>query len=373
MSLPNKKLAEIEFKKDVVSYQKIIPHEENWHNGETFKYLLELNESDIRYYQFKTIAESKKCFIYDEVIKRENKSVFLLNLHNDEKKEIWELMIYFKNNEIIQQIRHLSYNEFFEEVENNVDTIKKMEENDTTTIIKTPFLKFINKINEEEKQDNNNDSNNINHELLKRNRRKWIAVKCGIFCFSWVGIGLLAIALGFAFSPLIAPLAALMGNGAIATAGASAVFGTITTIVSGITVGIIVKQWNKRKHKWKKRWLPNWKSKSEIANDMKLQEEKNKIEAKMQNELYLSLTDDQKQKRIFNAFKENINKDKNKDFETLSQELNDKFKENKLNLVTINYEQELKKINENQISLKDNPEHIIEEAYKGYYPKIFAN
>jgi len=42
-------------------------------------------------------------------------------------------------------------------------------ENETTTIIKTPFLEFLNKINEEEKQ--NNIENNIN-KPSKLNRLK---------------------------------------------------------------------------------------------------------------------------------------------------------------------------------------------------------
>jgi len=83
---------------------------------------------------------------------------------------------------------------------------------------------------------------------------------------------------------------------------ASVVLGAIVAIFSSITVGLIVKDWTKNKHKFKKQLLPNWKSKIEIVNEIKLQTEKQKIEVKMQKELFLSLTDDQKQERILNAF-----------------------------------------------------------------------
>ncbi|WP_308149685.1 hypothetical protein [Spiroplasma sp. AdecLV25b] len=68
--------------------EKLIKQEENLHNGETFKYKNDLE--DIRYSQYKTVITStgveKDYFIYEEIIKINNKPTLLLKIHDDEKR-----------------------------------------------------------------------------------------------------------------------------------------------------------------------------------------------------------------------------------------------------------------------------------------------
>ncbi|WP_342276985.1 hypothetical protein [Spiroplasma endosymbiont of Nebria brevicollis] len=126
--------------------KKLIEHEENFHNGKTFKYENDLE--DIRYYQYKTVITiiEKDDFIYEEIIKINDKPVLVLGLHNDEKREILKLIIFLEKDNVVQQISRLSYDEFLQMVKNKEQWIKT-EETNNVTLIKTPLSDFIENIN----------------------------------------------------------------------------------------------------------------------------------------------------------------------------------------------------------------------------------
>lgn len=146
-------LFEKELKNPNDFYEKFSSYKENWHSGETFKYENELEQDDERYLQLRTDINNdieNDYFIYDEVIKYNNRPILLLILHNDKKREMLQGITYLDNNEVVQQIRKLTYEQFFHEVEKANYEVLKRKEDENTTIIKTPFLDFITNINEEE-------------------------------------------------------------------------------------------------------------------------------------------------------------------------------------------------------------------------------
>lgn len=160
MIWPTKPIIEEEFSDNEYElFKRFINNEENLHNGTTFIFESKKNEvvenKDNRYFQFKTIIEEDKqnYFIYDEVIQINEKPILLLRIHNDETREIWEQMIYLENNKVVEQIRCLTYQQFFSELENN-EKIVRIEEDSSTTIISTPFLEFIENINQEKNEFN---------------------------------------------------------------------------------------------------------------------------------------------------------------------------------------------------------------------------
>lgn len=324
--IPNKTIIEEEiqnYTKEIS--QKFIKYEENWHNGETFKFENGSGDAkDIRYSQLKTIIEND-YFIYDEIIKRKDKPVLFLKLHNDKKREILELIIYLENNKVIQQIRHLSYEQFFHEIEHDEDPIKT-EETKNTTIIETPFLDFIEQINNEEQFDNNNE--NILEEEKQENK-KWKK-------YCWWTVKAIAFLACIAISTTIGlvPTVVLLGIAAIKP---------IAVVVS-IGLGFIAIPWNNIRNK-----IVDWvfkKKKGKYEEEIeKLKSEKEKQNKKineLKKELFLSSTPEQKQERILNGFQQIWERNKNKDFEILNQELIEKFEQNKKELEKQNFEKEYK-------------------------------
>lgn len=135
--------------------KKFKKYDENWHNGETFVFENETDEvNDMKYFQFQTYIEEEQIyFVFDEIITIDDKPVLLLQIHNEEKQEMWQQLIYLEKDKVVQQIRHLSYQQFFQELENKSNFIKLKEnvkEDDNTTTIRTPFLDFINNLNKEQ-------------------------------------------------------------------------------------------------------------------------------------------------------------------------------------------------------------------------------
>lgn len=67
-----KTIIEEEWKQISVLFTK---HDENWHNGQTYKVENNLVEKDKKNFQFKTIIEkiNYDYFIYDEIIERKDR------------------------------------------------------------------------------------------------------------------------------------------------------------------------------------------------------------------------------------------------------------------------------------------------------------
>lgn len=109
-------------------------------------------------------------------------------MHDDQKRKVWESIIYLENNQIIEQLRCVSYQQFFNEIENNEELIKQ--ENENTTIIKTSFLDFIKNTTNKEQ------TNNI---IVDRQEKYWIIKRliwkmyhCFIFFLAWGATSIIA-------------------------------------------------------------------------------------------------------------------------------------------------------------------------------------
>lgn len=293
-------------------------------------------DNELKYLQFETsiVEGGKEYFVYDEIIEINNKPVLLLEIHDDEKKEIWQQLIYLEADQVIKQIRHLSYEQFSNEVKNDESFIK-LEENKDTTIIRIPFFDFINNLNEKQKEEQVDIKNKKVRKVL------WKVLKGIIFVVAWPGIGILS---SLVVTPLVAPV--------VATFYAP----SICALISGVIVGGVVTGWEKYKEKIKKFFLPNWKSKNEIILENKLQEQRLLLKREQQEELFLSLPPEAKQQRILNSFQQIWNNNKNKNFMDMQNELSQRFEENK---------RELKQQNlENIYKRKDELQEQVEAAKK---------
>lgn len=299
--------------------KKFKKYDENWHNGETFVFENETDEvNDMKYFQFQTYIEEEQIyFVFDEIITIDDKPVLLLQIHNEEKQEMWQQLIYLEKDKVVQQIRHLSYQQFFQELENKSNFIKLKEdvkEDDNTTTIRTPFLDFINNLNKEQEE-------NIKNKKL--NKIWWKVLKIVIFLVGCVGSGILSF---FAFTPLVTLF--------IPTAFASVIAASISAvIISGVTL-----IWQKNKEKIKKWFLP----KSKNTKDLKLEEKFLEQQLKFQKELFS--TTKAKREKMLSVFEQIWNKNKNKTFMTIQNELSQKFEKNKEDLKQQNLEEMLKNV-----------------------------
>lgn len=255
MTLPLKTILAEQFKAAESEFtNKFKKNNENWHNGETFMFENQSSEdNELKCLQFETsiVEGGKEYFVYDEIIEINNKPVLLLEIHDDEKKEIWQQLIYLEADQVIKQIRHLSYEQFSNEVKND-EIFIKLEENKDTTIIRIPFFDFINNLNEKQKEEQVDIKNKKVRKVL------WQVLKITIFVVAWAGIGILS---SLVVTPLVAPV--------LATFYAP----SVSALICGVIVGGVVTLWEKYKEKVKKIFFPNWKSKSEINLENKLQEQ----------------------------------------------------------------------------------------------------
>lgn len=238
----------------------------------------------------------------------------VLKIHDDTKREIWELIIYLENNNVIQKIRHLNYEKFLNETDKNI----KNEESESTIIFKTSFLEFIENVNEEK---NDVFENQDIKPLWKR--VPWKIVGLTVFLGGWCAIPVIG---NLVISPLLAGLVS------------ASVLTWLPFVTAGLITGCVVAGYNKYKLKFKKWIFPNWKSKNDINLENKLQELKLKLEKKHQKELFLSLTQEGKQERILNSFHQLWEKNENKTFVSLQNELSEKFYKNKKELIQQNLE-----------------------------------
>lgn len=315
MALPVTTIFKEESKRDknkTEFFERFIKQNEHWHNGQTFKFQSEeLEDEDTKYSQFKTIIEeeSHDYFIYDEVIEIDNIPALLLELHNDKTKEVLQQMIYFDKDEVVQQIRKLSYDQFLNEIENDKPTIR-LEESENTTIIKTSLLQFIENINQEE-----NDMKPI--EKVKKvwwRRIPWKIIGLSVFVLAWCAIPVIG-------NLVIAPLLVGVVSASVLT--------WLRFAVSGLLVGSVVAVFGKYKAKMKKWFFPKWKSKNDINLEKQLQEQRIELTKKHQKELSLFLDAEGKRKWVFNSF---LEKNKYKNYPTIKHELIDKFEKNKNDL-----------------------------------------
>lgn len=335
-------IIEKEFKNKSKDFsEKFIEYEKNWHNGKTYKFDNKSNEiEDARYSQFKTIIneQNQDYFIYDEIMQVNNNPLLVLKIHDDTKREIWELMIYLENNNVIQQIRHLSYEKFLYEFDKNIKKIKN-EESENTTIIKTSLLQFIENINRKE-----NDMKPI--EKVKKvwwKRIPWKIIGLSVFVLAWCAIPVIG-------NLVIAPLLVGVVSASVLT--------WLPFVTAGLITGCVVAGYNKYKLKLKKWLFPNWKSKNDINLENKLQEQKLILEKKHQKELFLSLTQEGKQERILNSFHQLWERNKNKTFISLQNELKDKFYKNKKELIQQNLENFYKIKNDLQTKAESEKEKL---------------
>jgi len=352
--LSQKTLVEKELTTDRLDfYRMFMKNEEDYHGGETFKFQDEEIQNEeyknLDSTQYETVIindENEKYFIYDEIIKKYNKPYYNLKIHNDKKEEIIESIIYLKNDIIIKQIRYFTYEQFLNLVKKEQYIVEEENESENVTIIKTPFLEFLENVNNDEEKAEKK------RKLINKYEKKYKKMRV----LFWIGI-IIFFFLSWGFFPIVANyIIPNLGLGLAAT-------DVTTSIIAGLITGATITGLSFGGYKFKKWLFPKMKEELELKLKNKIKKHDKRIIDKLQRELSLSWTPENKETRIFSAFKEIINKNKNKDFETLSQELNDKFKENKLELEKINYEQNIKKINENKLNLKDNPEHI-EKDYR---------
>lgn len=296
--------------------KKFKKYDENWHNGETFVFESETDEVDnMKYFQFETsiVEEGQEYFVFDEIITIDDKPVLLLQILNEEKQEVWQQLIYLEKDKIVQQIRHLNYQQFFQESENKNNFIK-LKEDDNTTTIRTPFLDFINNLNKEQEE-------NIKNKKL--NKIWWKGLKVVIFLVGCVGTGILSF---FALTPLVTLFIPITFVSVIAA-----------SISAVITSGAILI-WEKHKEKIKKWFLP----KSKNTKDLKFEEKFLEQQLKFQKELFS--TTKAKREKMLSVFEQIWNKNKNKTFMTIQNELSQKFEKNKEDLKQQNLEEMLKNV-----------------------------
>ncbi|WP_308149687.1 hypothetical protein [Spiroplasma sp. AdecLV25b] len=121
-----------------------------------------------------------------------------------------------------------------------------------------------------------------------------------------------------------------------------------------IVLGFIAIPWNNIRNKIVD-WVFKKKKTSYEEKIEKLENEKIKQNQKykeLTREIYLTLTPEAKQERILNGFQQILEKNKNKNFESLWTELSEKFTENKKVLqklmkkkLNIEMKNEMKKLN----------------------------
>ncbi|WP_338975201.1 hypothetical protein [Spiroplasma endosymbiont of Monopis laevigella] len=253
-----------------------------------------------------------------KIIEINNKPVLLLELHDDEKEEV------------VQQIRHLSSDQFFNEFnENEISKNKKfikLTEDDTTTIVRMPFLDFINSVNQGQTEE-------WDASIKDSKFRKilWKISKVTMFLVAWAGIGLLS---GLVVGPLITPLVPPL------------VAGALIALTCGAIVGGTVIAWETYKDKIKAWLLPNWKRKK----DLQLQKELRKGKTKSK-QWFLSLTREAKVQAFAKSFGKIWDSNKNKTFENIQKELSKKIEKNKQDVKTQEfskiYAQKVQQWNEN--------------------------
>lgn len=310
-----KTIIEEEWKKITVLFTK---HDENWHNGQTYKFENSLIAKDNRYFQFKTIIETgnQDYFIYDEIIARKNKLCFISRLCDDEKRKVWESIIYFENNEIVKQLRCVSYRRFFNEVENNEELIKQESRN--TTIIRTSFLDFIK---------NTANKKQVNNIRLETEDKYWIIKRLTwkmyhgfIFFLAWGAISIIA-------KIIITPLIVSFVSASVIT--------WLPFAIAGLAVGICIKQLYQFAKKLKKWMFPNVKDKYQVEFEQKIEEQTNKIN-NLEVELHywqdICLTSKPAaviQEKFLNCLQKIGEINKIKPFKRLKKELIKNFKTNK--------------------------------------------
>lgn len=398
--ISNKTIIEEEFINNTKEIsKKFIKYEENWHNGETFKFENQSDEiEDVRYAQLKTITNENDYFIYDEIIKRKDKPVLYLRLFNIKTDKILETLIYLENNKVVQQIRNLSYEQFFNELENDEDPIKT-EETKNTTIIKMSFLEFIESIDEEIKEIDlhplSNPDENISDSAWQK--VKTIGLKILLFA-SIIGVSFgIAVTTGLITSvPIALGITAVVGwmgfeivktiwsnlkNEAMNYIGTkeivTSVWKPIKNFLGYTCTGFaIIFTGGLYKGTYQEKKTEKSKSDKEKIKDLENELQKEKRARKQERkDWFLSLTPEQKQERILNGFQQIWERNKNKDFEILNKELNEKFEQNKKEIEKQNfekeYEQKIKQWNKNwqakaEFSKFLKPRHIkeIKETFK---------
>lgn len=318
--------------------KRFIINKENLHNGTTFIFKSKenevVNDKDKRYFQFKTIIEenNQEYFIYDEIIQINEKPILLMRIFNDQTKRIWEQIIYLgNNNEVVEQIRDLTYQQITDESKNN-EKILSSEEDSSTTIIKTPFLPFIENINQEKNEFNQ-------QKPSKKNwwkRLPWKILGLVVFLVAWSAIPVIG-------NLLIAPLLVGVVSASVIT--------WLPFATAGLITGCVVAGFNRYRTRLKKWLFPKWKAKSEINLENKLAEQRIMLEKKYQSDLFLTTTSQAKQEWLLNGFQKIWNKNKIKSFATIETELSEKFERNKQEVqkqeFTRDYSQKINEWNQN--------------------------
>lgn len=350
-----KSIIEEEWKEIAVLFTK---YDENWHNGQTYQLENSLVAKDKRYFQLKTIIERRNqyYFIYDEIIKRKDKLYLISRLHDDKKTKVWESIIYFENNEIVEQLRHVSYQHFFRGIANSEELIK--EESRNTTIIRTSVLDFIN--NTANKKQTNNTTVEPQKKYWIIKRLIWKIYHGFIFFLAWGAISIIA-------KIIIAPLIVSFVSAGVLT--------WLPFSIAGIIAGICVKQLYKYAKKLKKWMFPNAKDKYQIEFAQKIEEQNNRInnlatELQYLKDIYLNSNPQLAvEENFLNCLQKIVEINKIKNFRMLKKEFILRFRENKKVLENQSfakiYPQKINEWNENwkeniEFSKYLKPEHIKE-------------
>ncbi|WP_338962729.1 hypothetical protein [Spiroplasma endosymbiont of Lasioglossum villosulum] len=313
MSLQTKTIIEEELRNvaDLTWFTKnFIRCHQNWHHGETCKFENHFDEKDKKCFQFRTIIkkQNEDYFIYDEIIKREDKTFFLLRLYDDKRKKVWELLIYFEKNEIVQQIRHLRYKQFLNEIKNNAKLIKK--ESKHTTIIRTPFLEFVRTITNQ-KQDNITEEVQDKYWIFKR--FIWKIFHGLIFFIAWGATSPIA---KIIITPIISTFVV-----------SSAIMGWLPFTIAGIVAGICYKILCECAKKLRPVMSSIVKDKYQIELEQKIEELENRsnnLEEEVQYLKDISLNSKEViEERILNCLLQTREKNESKTFETCKKELGD--------------------------------------------------
>ncbi|WP_425381766.1 hypothetical protein [Spiroplasma endosymbiont of Polydrusus pterygomalis] len=273
--------------------KKFIINKENLHNGTTFIFKGEENEvikdKDNKYFQFKTIIEenNQEYFIYDEVIQINGKPVLLMRIHDDQRERIWEQIIYLENNnEVVEQIRDLTYQQFTDELKNNEKILRSKEDN-STTIIKTPFLQFIENINQEKNEFNQQKPS----KKIWWKRLPWKILGLVVFVVAWAAIPVIG-------NLLIAPLLVGVVSASVMT--------WLPFVTAGLITGCVVAGFNRYRTRLKKWLFPKWKAKSEINLENKLAEQKNNVRKEISKRFIFNNNVTSKTRMIIKWFSKNM-------------------------------------------------------------------
>lgn len=203
------------------------------------------------YTQYQTQVNDKNgnFIIYDEIINIDNKrnkmSVFITRIEEQQTLdlEILEKIIYFQNNEVVTQIRKIPKKQYQEEVNNNQDLIKEIEDDNTVIFSENPI------------------DIDRNQETIKPLWKKilWETLKVAVIAAAWIAIPLFV---GLVFIPWLSPVIG------------AAVLTWLPGVLAGGVVGTVVTVFNKYKTQLRKKIFPKWKSKAERKAELnKLEKE----------------------------------------------------------------------------------------------------